>query len=110
MIENIQKKVEAEGEKDEELFEKYMCYCKTGVADLEKSIAAAEAKAANNAAGQEAAAGQLAQLQADLEAAKSDRSAAKKAVADATSLREKEAAAYASFKSEQETNIAALKK
>jgi len=110
MIQNIEKKVAAEGEKDEELFQKYMCYCKTGVADLEKSIAAAEAKASGNAAASEGAAGAQAQLEADLTAAKSDRSAAKKALADAQSLRDKEAGAYASFKSEQETNIAALNK
>jgi len=110
MLENIVKKVEAEGEKDEELFKKYMCYCKTGVADLEKSIAAAEAAASNNAAASEGAAGQQAQLESDLAAAKSDRAAAKKALADAQSLRDKEAATFASFKSEQETNIAALNK
>merc|ERR1719199_187894 len=69
MIQNIQKKVEEEGEKDEELFKKYMCYCKTGVADLEKSIAAAEAKASDVAAGVEGAAGQEAQLKSELETA-----------------------------------------
>merc|ERR1719235_264749 len=40
----MQKKVEAEGVKEEELFEKFMCYCKSGAASLGKSIGDAEAK------------------------------------------------------------------
>merc|ERR1719324_969180 len=40
----MQKKVAAEGEKEEELFEKFMCYCKNGKGALEGSIAQAEAK------------------------------------------------------------------
>merc|ERR1719305_1769589 len=34
----MQKKVVAEGEKEEELFEKFMCYCKNGKGALESSI------------------------------------------------------------------------
>jgi hypothetical protein len=30
MLQNMQKKVEVEGKKEEELFEKFMCYCKGG--------------------------------------------------------------------------------
>jgi import inner membrane translocase subunit TIM21 len=43
MIQNIKKKVEAEAEADEELHNKFLCYCKTGSGDLETSIAEAEA-------------------------------------------------------------------
>jgi len=110
MLQNIQKKVEEEGKRDEELFEKYMCYCKNGVADLEASIAAAETKAADVAAGVEGAAGQKGQLEADLKAAKADRVAAKEAVASAESLREKEAASFKSYKEEQTANIEAVNK
>ena len=34
----MQETVEAEGKKEEELFDKYMCYCKTGAATLAKGI------------------------------------------------------------------------
>merc|ERR1719284_2361494 len=44
MLQNMQKKVTAEGERDEELFEKYMCYCKNGAGDLQASIDAADNK------------------------------------------------------------------
>jgi len=110
MLQNIQKKVEAEGEKDEKLHEKFMCYCKGGKSQLEQSIADAEAKLGSVGAAIKEAQGQKAQLEQDLEAHKADRAAAKTAVAEATSLREKEAAAYASFKSESDANIGAIGK
>merc|ERR1719356_660942 len=44
MLQNMVKKVEAEGEKEQELFDKYMCYCKTSGGDLAKSISDAETK------------------------------------------------------------------
>merc|ERR1719482_1525506 len=45
MLQNMEKKVVAEGEKEKELFEKYMCYCQTSGGDLKKSIGDAETKA-----------------------------------------------------------------
>jgi len=110
MLQNIQKKVEAEGERDEKLHKKFMCYCKTGSAQLEQSIADAEAKIGNVESAVKEAEGQKAQLEQDLETHKADRAAAKKSIDEATALRNKEAKAYASFKAESETNIAAIKK
>merc|ERR1719420_2503686 len=44
MLQGMVKKVEAEGEKEQELFDKYMCYCKNSGGDLSKSIGDAETK------------------------------------------------------------------
>jgi hypothetical protein len=44
MLDGMAKKVEAEGEAEEKLFEKFMCYCKTGAGSLEVSISEAETK------------------------------------------------------------------
>merc|ERR1719356_1577308 len=44
MLQAMQKQVTAEGEKELELFEKFMCYCKHGDEALAKSIAEAETK------------------------------------------------------------------
>jgi len=44
MLQNMEKKVQAEGEKEKELFEKYMCYCKNAGGDLSKSIGDADTK------------------------------------------------------------------
>merc|ERR1719356_517099 len=110
MLQSIQKKVEAEGEKEEEMFKKYMCYCKTAGGDLEKSIASAEAKApevASEITGSEA---KKASLDEELVSHKADREAAKSAVAEATALREKEAASFAAKKASYGEDITAIEK
>merc|ERR1719460_1181106 len=110
MLQNMQKKVEAEGKKEEELFEKFMCYCKNGKGALEASIESAKQKNEQLAEAIKETAPTLKQTKADLKTAQEDRAAAKDAVATATSLREKEAAAFAKESGEFKTNIAAMKK
>jgi len=38
MLQMMQKKVEAEGEKEQELFDKFMCYCKNSGGDLRRAL------------------------------------------------------------------------
>merc|ERR1719440_990515 len=110
MLQNMQKKITAEGEKKEELYDKFMCYCQNGDEALKKSIADAETKITQleKSIGEEAA--EKKQLEADVAKAKEDRADAKKAIEEATALREKEAKAYAKFKADSEANIGALSK
>jgi chromosome segregation ATPase len=108
LLQNLEKKVTAEGETDKELHEKFLCFCENNVATLEKSIADTEANQAQLAAAGEAASGEQAQLQQDLAQAKSDRAAAEEAIATATSVRGKEAGTFASYKAEAEANIGAI--
>merc|ERR1719482_1196960 len=89
----MQKKVTAEGEKEVELFEKFMCYSKHGDEALAKSISDAEAKVGQVTADIEAGEEEIKQLKADLKSHQADRAAAKTAMAEATKIREKEAAA-----------------
>jgi len=110
MLQMMQKKVTAEGEKEKELFEKFMCYCKSGDEALAKSIADAEAKAPQLASDIEEAETQVAQLKADIKKAKEDRAAAKEAMAEATSIREKEAGDFAAESAEAKADIAAVTK
>merc|ERR1719364_320741 len=106
----MQKKVVAEGEKEEELFEKFMCYCKNGKGALASSIEQAKATNEQLKSSISEADASLKQMKMDLKSAQTDRAEAKSAVAKATALREKEAAAYAKESSELKTNIAAMKK
>merc|ERR1719375_1211692 len=106
----MQKKVAAEGEKEEELFEKFMCYCKNGKGALEGSIAQAKQTNDQLKSSIEETDATLKQMKADLKTAQTDRAEAKAAVAKATALREKEASAYATESGELKTNIAATKK
>jgi len=109
MLQSMQKKVTAEGEKEEELFEKFMCYCKNGDEALSKSISEAEAKVPSVTSDIEEAESQVKQLKEDLKSHQTDRAAAKSAMAEASALREKEADAFAAEKAELDANIAAVK-
>merc|ERR1719217_983578 len=106
----MQKKVEAEGVKEEELFEKFMCYCKSGAASLGKSIGDAEAKIPQLESQIKQASEMKAQLEEDIRNHQNDRAAAKAAMAKATAIREKEAAAFAKEHAEATANIEAAKK
>merc|ERR1719199_2198361 len=110
MLQNMQKKVSDEGEKQAELFEQFMCYCKNGRSTLETSIADAQNKIANFEATVGEKIAKKKQTEADLAKHKDDRADAKDAMAKATELRKKEAAAYAKESSDANTNIAALAK
>jgi len=108
MLQAMVKKVTAEGEKEEELYKKFQCYCKTGGSDLSASIADNDAKAPELESSIAEGESKHAQLAEDLKSHQSDRSAAKSAMKEATAIREKAAAAFAAVKSEADTNIAAL--
>jgi chromosome segregation ATPase len=110
LLQGMQKKVTAEGEREKDLYEKFMCYCKTGGGDLSASISAAETKVPAVSSDIEESEQKLAQTKSDLKQAQDDRTAAKKAVAEAIALRKKESAAFAAEKTEYDTNIAAVKK
>merc|ERR1719460_2512651 len=106
----MQKQVAAEGEKEKELYEKFMCYCKNSGGSLGTSISDAEAKIPQVTSDIEEGEAQVKQLKEDLKSHQTDRAAAKAAMAEATSIREKEAAAYAAVKAELDANIAAVAK
>jgi len=110
MLQMMQKKVEEEGVKEEELYEKFVCYCKTGKETLAKSIEDASVKIPQLESDIKEAESEKAQLQEDLSAHKADRAAAKEAMAKATEIREKEAAAFAKEKANDDANRASLKK
>jgi len=110
MLQNLKAKVESEGEKERELHEKFMCYCKGAGDTLGKSIADAKTRAPELEAAIEAGNGQMAQLKEDLKNHQADRAAAKTAMAEATALRDKENVAFNSLESESKTNIAGVEK
>ena len=110
MLQNVQKKVEAEGEKEEEMFQKFLCYCKTSGSALTDSIEGSTAKVPQVQSDIEEGEAQVKQLGEDLNKHQSDRAAAKTAIAEATAIREKEASAYAAMKDESSSQIAAINK
>merc|ERR1719235_2283305 len=108
MLQSMEKKVVAEGEKEKELFDKYMCYCKTSGGDLSKSIDDAGVKMPQLGSDIKEAEAKKKQLDEDLKQHQVDRSAAKSAMAEATAIREKEHAAFAKEKAELSANLDAM--
>merc|ERR1719491_1758643 len=108
MLQSMQKKVTAEGATEKELFEKFMCYCKHGDEALSKSISDAETKVPAVTSDIEQAEAQVKQLKEDLKSHQTDRAAAKAAMAEATTIREKDASAFAAEEAEYNANIAAV--
>jgi septal ring factor EnvC (AmiA/AmiB activator) len=108
MLQMLEKKVQAEGEKEEAMFKKFMCYCQNSGGDLTKSIDSSTAKVPELQSQIEESEAQKAQLDEDLIKHRADREAAKKAMADATAIREKEAATFAAYKAEADANIGAI--
>jgi len=110
LLQMMQNKVTAEGKKAEEIFDKFMCYCDNADTLLQGAITAAE----NKIPQLEAAVGRdvemKKQLETDVKNHKADREAAKSAIAEATALREKEAAEFAKVSGDLKTNLGALAK
>merc|ERR1719277_265348 len=91
LLQNMQKKVEAEGKKEKALFEKFMCYCKNGLGDLRAAIDANEAKIPKVETALAEAEALKSQLEKDIAELKGSTGDAKAAIAKATGIREKEA-------------------
>jgi len=87
-----------------------MCYCKHGDEALSTSISDAETKIPAVTADIEAGEAEEKQLKLDLKSHQDDRRAAKAAMAEATTLREKEAAEFNAYSSEANSNIDAVTK
>merc|ERR1719265_616873 len=109
-MQNMQKEIEAEGAKEKELFDKFMCYCNGGTDELKKEIADAGAAIEELSAKLKSEEAEKSQTAQDLIGHKKDREAATADIEEATMLRGKENAAYEAEKADSETNIAAMAK
>mmetsp|Transcript_142441 Transcript_142441/g.455293 ORF Transcript_142441/g.455293 Transcript_142441/m.455293 type:complete len:723 (+) Transcript_142441:105-2273(+) len=110
MLQAMQSKVTEEGEKAEELFGKFMCYCKNSGGDLSGSIQAAELKIAELGPEIQGAEEKKLKTEEELKSDQDERVAAKTAMAEATALRQTVKGVYDKYMAESSTNLAALNK
>jgi hypothetical protein len=110
LLQKMQKQVTEEGEKEKELYDRFMCYCKTGSSDLEASIAGSGTKISQLGSDIQKAKAEKEETLATLKQAQMERDTAKTNMAEATGIRDSEAAAYASEKAEYGANIDAIEK
>jgi len=110
MMENMQKEILAEGEKEKALFDKFMCFCDNGAADLLKTASDADAqnKAATSQLEQDSA--EKAQLEEDIKTHTSDLELATKDLEEATAIRAKEKAEFDATIGTKKSSEAALGK
>merc|ERR1719281_1467764 len=104
------KKVEEEGEKEKELYDAFMCYCKSGVGQLQKAVDDANKRIPELESLIAELEGILAKLKADIEQHRKDLDAAKAAIEAATEIRKKEAKKAKEASVNNQVYIAALKK
>merc|ERR1719428_2750873 len=90
LLENMQKEIEAQGEKDKALYDNFMCFCDNGTADLLKTANDAEAASKAAASQLEADTAEKAQLESDIKTHTSDLANAEKDLTEATNIRDKE--------------------
>merc|ERR1719482_458046 len=108
MLQDMQKTVEEEGKKEEDLFDKFMCYCQGGEGALEASIEQGKAQIEQLSATIKRGTAEKSQLEQDLVQHKADRAEAEKTITESTALREKEAAEYAASSGDMKSNIASM--
>jgi len=108
LLMNMQKKIEAEGNESEVLYDKFMCYCENGDGSLDKSIRAAQERIPQLKSSIEESIAAHQQTTSELAGHKDGRAQAKKAVETATAMRAKEKADFDKESAETKANIDAL--
>jgi len=110
LLQAMQKKVTEEGEKEAELYEKFVCYCKSNEGELTASIAKAQDTIAQLDTQVREDTGAKTALDEELKNHKQAREEATSSLGSATEMREKDAATYAKESADMSMNIEALKK
>jgi len=108
LMQNMQKEIEAQGAKEKELFDKFMCYCSGGSGDLDKAMADASAQIDELTARLKSEEAEKSGIGQQLIDHKTDREGAKNDLSEATMLRKKEQGEFEALKADSDTNIAAM--
>merc|ERR1719265_1228803 len=108
LLQDMSKEIEAEGAKEKELFDKFMCFCNGNTAEMEKSVADAKSKIEELAAQVESEKAEKTQIAQDLIGHKADKAGAIDDLSKAEALRAMEKAEYDASYADQTTNLASL--
>merc|ERR1719454_1602466 len=108
IMQNMQKEIEEEGEKEEDAFNKFMCYCDGNTDSMKAAVEEGLQKAAELSSKLEALKAEKAQLDQELADHQSSRETAKQDQEKAASIREKEKADFEAAAADMSTNIEAM--
>merc|ERR1719421_2332522 len=109
LLQDMQKEIEAEGDKEQDMFDKFMCYCDGSTGDMQKGATEGSQKIDELSSKLEALKAEKTQLEQELAQHKSDRSQAKQDQEKAQSLRTKENGEFTDAEADMSKNIAAMK-
>lgn len=108
MMQKMSEKIEEEGEAEKDLYEKFLCHCKSELADFNKGKASFEAAVPKLESDISSTEAQISQLQQEIEVKKADEVATKDSMQRATVEREKEHEAYVDDVSELKADIGVI--
>merc|ERR550514_1754666 len=108
LLQDMQKEIEAEGEKEKELYEKFMCYCDGNTDGMKEAAKDAAQRITELKSQLEAAKAEKSQIDQDLITHGQDREAAKADLAAAEAVRTKEHEAYVAATGDSKENIDAM--
>jgi len=108
LLQDMQKEIEAEGAREQQLFDKFMCFCNGGADELTKTAADATQEIETLSSKFEQETAEHAGLEGDLVKHQADRAAATDDLAKAAALRSKENAEYEEDIADQKTSFDAL--
>jgi septal ring factor EnvC (AmiA/AmiB activator) len=110
MLQAMRSKVEAEGRKESDLFDKYMCFCETNRKSLKQSIDDAESQIPQLESSLKEWTADKQQTESDIGSHEKDHADATQSLATARSTRDAEAREFQKEEADSETNIAAMGK
>jgi chromosome segregation ATPase len=108
LLQDMQKEIEADGEKEEEAFEKFMCYCDGNTDQMYKASAAGKQMVETLKSKLESMKAEKAQLEQELKGHKDSRAAATQDMAKAEKIRAKENEDFVAASTDMSTNIKAM--
>jgi outer membrane murein-binding lipoprotein Lpp len=109
LLQDMAKEIEAEGDKEQKAFDKFMCYCNGSTGDMQKGADEGSQKTEELASKLEALKAEKTQLEQELAQHKADRAQAKQDQEKAQSLRTKENGEFTAAELDMSKNIAAMK-
>eukprot|EP00435_Cladocopium_sp_Y103_P075052 s180_g53.t1 len=108
LLQNMKAKVEKEGDTEQELYEKFQCYCKKNIAEADQNLKTNQEKLPPLQKTLESTVQNLNQLSAQIQSAKTERQEAEEALAEATTMRQKEKADFEKSSQEQKATIESI--
>lgn len=110
LLQQMAIKVEEEEKAETEMYDKFMCYCDTGKAELGKAVKDAQTKIPQLESSIDETSSAIARLNYDLKKHKKDRNQGTAAAKEGAAIRSKELATFTKESTEYKANIAALTK